>query len=183
MWYLQDMYQHRNWALHCRWWFHLHHANWMLLYFFLKNTKQTQKPRTTLLSNGFVTQIGCLIQQQDTQTKSMDFVPNQTQSAEDIRWYWAHGRNALGAGHVSGLGMVHLLLLHLERTQVNWQGEAKQHMLAVHAWECVWDDVCVFLERVAIAWTRRTVSAACPAWQIVSFVRDLGAFFNHPQRL
>lgn len=48
---------------------------------------------------------------------------NQTQSVEDIRWYWAHGRDALGAGHVPGSGLVHLLLLHLEGTQVNWQGE------------------------------------------------------------
>lgn len=99
---------------------------------------------------------GCLIQQQDTQTKSMVFVPNQTQSAEDIRWYWAHGRNTLGAGHVSGLGMVHLLLLHLERTQVNRQGEAKQHVYCV----------CVFLVKVAITWTCRAVSAACLAWQM-----------------
>lgn len=50
---------------------------------------------------------------------------NQTQSTQDIRWYRAHGRDALGAGHVSGSGLVHLLLLHLEGTQVNWQGENK----------------------------------------------------------
>ena len=33
-------------------------------------------------------------------------MPNQTQSAEDIRWYRAHGGNALGAGHVSRPGLV-----------------------------------------------------------------------------
>lgn len=49
----------------------------------------------------------------------------QTQSTEDIRWHRAHGVNALGAGHVSGPGLVHLLLLHLEGTQVYWQGKTE----------------------------------------------------------
>lgn len=107
----------------------------------LKKRKKTKLSKTnsafkcTIGYSGFF--FGCLIQQQDAQTNSMVFVPNQTQSAEDIRWYWAHGRNALGAGHVSGLGMVHLLLLHLERTQVNWQGEAKQHVYHAHASVCL----------------------------------------------
>lgn len=57
---------------------------------------------------------------------------NQTQGPEDIRWYRAHGWDALGASHVSGLGLVHLLLLHLERTQVNWQGATEKHVYLVY---------------------------------------------------
>lgn len=146
MWYLQHMYQRRNWALHCCWWLHLHNANWMLLYFFWKKSKNKQEqlcfPMHSMLFWLFF--FGCLIQQQDTQTKTIVFVPNQTQSAEDIRWYWAHGRNTLGAGHVSGLGMVHLLLLHLERTQVNRQGEAEQLMFTVCA--CVFSKSCKHMD-------------------------------------
>lgn len=62
---------------------------------------------------------------------------NQTQSTEDIRRHWAHGGHAVGAGHVSGPGLVHLLLLHLERTQVNWQGETN---CAV----CIWHHIPLF---------------------------------------
>lgn len=59
-------------------------------------------------------------------------VPNQTESAENIRWNRAHGWNALGAGHVPGSGLVHLLFLHLERTQVNWQGKTRVCMLLLY---------------------------------------------------
>lgn len=76
---------------------------------------------------------------------SVFFSPNQTQSTEDIRWYWAHGGNALGTGHVSGLGLVHLLLLHLERTQVNWQGEA--NTFTMHACLCVWERKAVIFQK------------------------------------
>lgn len=142
------------------------------LLFLKKNKKKNKNNSVSQCTIGYSGFFGCLIQQQDTQTKSMVFVPNQTQSAEDIRWYWAHGRNTLGAGHVSGLGMVHLLLLHLERTQVNRQGEAKQHVYCV----------CVFSVRVAITWTWRAVSAACSGLTDVSFVRDLDTFFGHQHR-
>lgn len=47
----------------------------------------------------------------------------QAKSAENILRYWSHWLSELGPSYLSGHCMGHLLLLHLEGSQVYWQGE------------------------------------------------------------
>lgn len=71
----------------------------------------------------------------------------QAKSAENLLRHWPHWLFKLGSGYLSGSCMGNLLLLHLEGSQIYWQGESSSLFISADSliWIAIWYCVVGYL--------------------------------------